>query len=343
MIKWYEKNGPEGDVVISTRIRFARNLAKFPFPCKLKNDQRKEIIKLIKNAVNSDELSSNYKNLKFLDFNDLDELSKLSLLEKHIVSPDFISGSNEKGLIVSDDDSISIMINEEDHLRIQVFSSGFDLENTFNLAKEIDEKFDENFNIAKSQKYGYLTACPTNVGTGLRVSVMVHLPALAKTGNLRKMFDVIGKFGVNIRGIHGEQSKSQGYIYQISNKQTIGLSEETIMKNLKVIIEKVIDNEREARKILAKNQVELEDEVYRSFGILKFCKKISGEEMAKLLSDVKLGTDLGIIKETDDTKVLKLYLYSKSGNLQKYVGQKLETYDRDIKRAEIIKQIIKGE
>ena len=337
-MNWYLQNGKDSDVVFSSRIRYARNLKNYKFNIK----NKKEAMEL-ENEIKSRLPSIGY-GLKFFKVQDMDELTRLSLLEKNIISAECAIDKNNIGsLLINEEENISIMINEEDHLRIQVFSSGFDLENTFNLAKEIDEKFDENFNIAKSQKYGYLTACPTNVGTGLRVSVMVHLPALAKTGNLRKMFDVIGKFGVNIRGIHGEQSKSQGYIYQISNKQTIGLSEETIMKNLKVIIEKVIDNEREARKILAKNQVELEDEVYRSFGILKFCKKISGEEMAKLLSDVKLGTDLGIIKETDDTKVLKLYLYSKSGNLQKYVGQKLETYDRDIKRAEIIKQIIKGE
>lgn len=337
-MNWYLQNGKDSDVVFSSRIRYARNLKNYKFNIK----NKKEAMEL-ENEIKSRLPSIGY-GLKFFKVQDMDELTRLSLLEKNIISAECAIDKNKIGsLLINEEENISIMINEEDHLRIQVFSSGFDLENTFNLAKEIDEKFDENFNIAKSQKYGYLTACPTNVGTGLRVSVMVHLPALAKTGNLRKMFDVIGKFGVNIRGIHGEQSKSQGYIYQISNKQTIGLSEETIMKNLKVIIEKVIDNEREARKILAKNQVELEDEVYRSFGILKFCKKISGEEMAKLLSDVKLGTDLGIIKETDDTKVLKLYLYSKSGNLQKYVGQKLETYDRDIKRAEIIKQIIKGE
>lgn len=337
-MNWYLQNGKDSDVVFSTRIRYARNLKNYKFNIK----NKKEAMEL-ENEIKSRLPSIGY-GLKIFKVQDMDELTRLSLLEKNVISAECAIDKNKLGsLLINEEENISIMINEEDHLRIQVFSSGFDLENTFNLAKEVDEKFDENFNIAKSQKYGYLTACPTNVGTGLRVSVMIHLPALAKTGNLRKLFDVIGKFGVNIRGIHGEQSKSQGYIYQISNKQTIGLSEETIMKNLKVIIEKVIDNEREARKILVKNQVELEDEVYRSFGILRFCKKISGGEMAKLLSDVKLGTDLGIIKETDDTKVLKLYLYSKLGNLQRYVGQKLETYDRDIKRAEIIKEIIKGE
>ena len=233
------------------------------------------------------------------------------------------------------------MLNEEDHMRIQVFSSSFDLDSTFNLAKELDMKIDETFEIAKSKKYGYLTSCPTNVGTGLRASVMVHLPGLTKTGNIKKLLETVSNFGLNIRGVYGENSKSSGDMYQISNKQTLGIKEEDIIKNIKIITEKIIEQERAARKLLANNRIELEDEVYRSFGIISNCRKISSEEIRKLLSDVKLGTDLGIIEELNDSKVLKMYLYSKPANLQLKVGQNLDSFDRDIKRAEIMKEIIK--
>lgn len=232
------------------------------------------------------------------------------------------------------------MINEEDHFRIQVFNCGLDLDGTFRLAREVDQKMEQVFKIAKNKKYGYLTSCPTNVGTGIRASVMVHLPGLTKTGNIRKILESINSFGMNIRGVYGEGSESTGDMYQISNKKTLGLTEEEIVKNLKVITEKIIEQERVARKYLAKNAIEFEDKVYRSFGLISNCKKISSEESRKLLSSVKLGTDLGIIKELTDSKVAKLYLYTKPANLQKKSGKELDSYERDIKRAEIIKNII---
>mgnify|MGYP001105749455 FL=1 len=195
-------------------------------------------------------------------------------------------------------------------------------------------------NYAMSEDYGYLTSCPTNVGTGLRVSVMVHLPALSKTKNIQNVLDAIANFGVNIRGIYGENSKSSSDMFQISNKQTLGITEDEIAKNIKIITEKVIEQERAARKFLIKDNLELEDKVYRSFGILKNCRKISSEETRDLLSIVKLGTDLGIIDEMTDLKVLKLYLYTKPANLQKYLGEEYDSLERDVKRAEVIKQII---
>ena len=208
---------------------------------------------------------------------------------------------------------------------------------------EIDEKLSKLISYSYSDKYGFLTSCPTNVGTALRASVMVHLPALTKTGNIRKVLEVVNGFDMNIRGLYGEGSKVSGDIYQISNKQTLGISEEETIKSLKIIIDKVVEQERLARKILAKQQMELEDKVYRAYGILTNAKKISSEECNELLSDVKLGTDLGIIKELNDLQIRKLETYTKPANLQKFVGQPLDVYMRDIKRAEIIKQIIKEE
>jgi len=333
-MNWYLQNGKDSDVVISSRIRLARNLREYPFKEKANVNDMLNVLNTIK------EISPSIGyGLKFVELKDLDDVTKLSLIEKHLISPEF--ATNEYGaILINDEENICIMINEEDHLRMQVFASGQELENLLNLAVEIDEKIDGLVEYATNKRYGYLTSCPTNVGTGLRASVMVHLPALTMTGNISKVLHVVNNFGMNIRGIYGEGTQSQGNIYQISNNQSLGLTEKEIIKNLKTITDKVIEQERLARKFLGKDQIELEDRVYRAYGIISNAAKLTSEECRKLLSDVKLGTDLGIIKELDDTKVSKLNLYTKPGNLQKYLGKELEAYERDIERAKVIKQII---
>lgn len=335
-MNWYLQNGKDSDVVISSRVRLARNLDKIPF----KTRASKEDMQKVLNKIEEITPSLGY-GLKFLKLKDIDDITKLTLIEKHVISPDFAIDKEEIGaILINEEENICIMINEEDHLRLQVFSSGMDLENLKNLIVEIDEKIDGLLDYAFSEQYGYLTACPTNVGTGMRASVMVHLPALTLTGNITKVLNVVNGFGMNIRGIYGEGTQSQGDIYQISNNQSLGITENEIIKNLKTITEKVIEQERLARKYLAKNQNELEDRVYRAYGTLAFSRKISSEECRNLMSIIKLGTDLGIIKELNDTKVSKINLYTQVGNLQKYLGKNLDAYERDIKRAEVIKQII---
>ena len=336
MLNWYLQSGKESDVVVSTRVRFARNIKEFPFTTKYKKEDAINIINELKNVIPDVGYG-----LKILKLKDMDDTTTLSLIEKHIISPDFALSRKETGAIaLNEEENICIMINEEDHLRIQIFSAGFEIENLLNLGIEIDEKIGKKINYAFNENYGFLTACPTNVGTGMRISVMVHLPALTKTGNINKILDVVNGFNMNIRGIYGEGSNSQGNMYQISNKQTLGISEQETIKNLKLIIEKIIEQERLARNYLMKNSLELEDKIYRSFGILDNCKKISSKECKELLSDVKLGTDLGILNKLTDLKVNKIEIYTKPANLQKYVGKQLNSYERDIKRAEIIKSII---
>lgn len=335
-MNWYLQNGKESDVVVSSRIRLARNLSDFTFVTRAKKEELEKLEEKIKEVTPIIGYG-----LKFLRLKDIDDITKMSLVEKHIISPNFALRKDESGaMLINDDENICVMINEEDHLRIQILAEGFDIDNLMNLAIEVDEKLGKNLNYAYSEKYGYLTACPTNVGTGLRASVMVHLPALTKTGNIQKILEVISNFGMNIRGVYGEGTKTSGNMYQVSNKQSLGISEKEIIKNLKQIVEKIVEQERLARKILAKEGIELEDEVYRAYGILANCKKISSEESVDLLSSVKLGTDMGIIKELDDLKVNKLLIYTKPANLQKYLGEKIDAYKRDIKRAEVIKQII---
>ena len=334
-MNWYLQSGKDSDVVVSTRIRFARNIQDYRF-----NMKRKEEIENLLKKIKEEVPEIGYE-LKYFRLKDMDNATQVSLVEKNLISPEFALKKQETGaILINNEENICIMINEEDHIRLQVFNCGLDLDGTYNLAKEIDQKIENIFNIAKSKKYGYLTSCPTNVGTGIRASVMVHLPGLTKTGNIRKILESINNFGMNIRGVYGEKSEVSGDMYQISNKVTLGLSEEKIVKNLKAITEKIVEQERLARKYLGKNKIELEDKVYRSYGILANSRKISYEEARKLLSDVKLGTDLGIITELTDSKIAKLYLYTKPANLEKYLGEELDKYDRDIKRAEVIKNII---
>ena len=335
-MNWYLQSGKNSDVVISTRIRLARNLEEYPFPTKFSAEQAEEILNKIKEITPSIGYG-----LKFINLKDIDNITRVSLVEKHIISPEFVANKNKSvAILINEEENICMMINEEDHIRLQVFSSGLELENLKNLAVEIEEKLDSMLTFAVHEKYGYLTACPTNVGTAMRASVMVHLPALTMTGNIHKILNAVNSFGMTIRGIYGEGTQSQGDIYQISNNQTLGLTENDIIKNLNTITERVIEQERIARKYLAKNSIDLEDRVYRAYGTLAYATKLSSEECQKLLSYAKLGTDLGIIKELNDSKIAKLYLYNSSANLQKYVGKPLEGYERDIIRPKVIKQII---
>ena len=338
MTNWYLQNGKDSDVVLSSRVRLSRNMQNYPFTVKCSKEDLNKILDEIKEIVPS----LGY-GLKFINLNDIDDITKIALVEEHIISPDFAMKKNVNGaIVINEEENICIMINDEDHIKLQVFSSGQELENLMNLAVEIDEKLGNLVKYSYSKKFGFLTVSPINVGTAMKASVMVHLPALTLTGNINKVLQIVNNFGMNIRGVYGEGTQSQGNVYQISNKQTLGLTEKEIIKNLEIITEKVIEQERLARKYLAKDKMELEDRVLRAYGLLKYSAKLSAEECRKLLSDVKLGTDLGIIKELDDAKVSKLNLYTKPGNLQKYLGKALDGYERDIKRTEVIKQIIDG-
>ncbi len=336
-MNWYLENGKESDVIVSSRVRLARNIKEFPFKIRMSKVQKEKMLEKIKFITPQIGYG-----LKFMYLKDMDDITKMSLVEKNIISPELALAEDDEAILINDEENICIMLNEEDHIRLQVFTSGLDLQNTLNLAVEIDNKLDELLGFSCNEKYGYLTACPTNVGTGLRASVMVHLPALKITGNLSKILHIVNNFGMTIRGMYGEDSQSKGDIYQISNIQTLGMDEKEIILNLENITKKVVEQERLARKYLAKNGIELEDKVYRSYGILTNARKLNSDECSNLLSNVKLGTDLGIITELDDLTVKKMMLYTKPANLQKFLGKILDANQRDIKRAEIIKQIIKS-
>ena len=334
-MNWYLQTSKDSDVVKSTRINFKRNIKNYKFH--LDDLELKELEKKIEDNI----YAIGY-GLKLLKLKDMDEITNKSLVEKNLISPTFLVKKGEIGsILINDEENICIMIGGDDHLNIQVFSSGLELENTLNLAIEIEEKIGEILGFSINKKYGYLTRRLTDLGTGLKASVMVHLPALVKTGNIGKMLDVVRDFNMEVTGEYGKTTKDQEDIYQISNKQTLGITEKEIVNNLKVIIKKLEEQERTARKMLTKDSIELEDMVLRSYGILTNCKKISYEEAKELLSNIKLGVDLGILDNLDDLKVQKLYLYTKPANLQKYLGTKYDKVEQEIKRAEVIKQIVK--
>ena len=334
-MNWYLQSGKESDVAISTRIRFSRNINGYSF--NLSSDELESLENKIKESI----YEIGY-GLKYLRIKDMDEITKISLLEKNLVTEEFLNkNQDKKSILINDEENICIMIGEEDHLKIQVYSAGLELENTLNLAIELDKKIEEVLGYCVSKKYGYLTAYPSNLGTGLKASVMLHLPALRKTNNIKKVLQVISNFGVEVKGISSKEGNLIGDIYQISNKQTLGITEEEIVKNIKVIAEKIIKNERQARKYLANEGIDLEDEIYRSFGIFTNCKKITEEETIELLSNIKLGVDLGILREVTDLQIQSLYLYTKPANMQKRLGETLGKIEQEVKRAEIIKQIFK--
>lgn len=326
-MNWYLQSGKDSDVVTSTRIRFARNLQGFKFNLKNQKD-----IEELKNKIKENTYAIGY-GLKYLELKDMDNITKLSLVEKNLISKDYALKNKTGAILINDEENICIIINDDDHLKVQVFSSGFELENTLNFAIELDKKIEEVLGYATSKKYGYLTSMPTNCGTGLKASVMVSLPALEKTRNIDKVFYNLSNFGINILELNNA--------FEISNKRTLGITEEDIIQNIKVVTEKLIEQERNARKFLDKDKISLEDTIYRSYGLLTNCRKITLEETEKLLSNVKIGTDLGILPELTDSKIQKMYLYSKPANMQKYLGEQYEAFERDIKRAEVIKNIIK--
>lgn len=339
-MSWFEDNGPEGDVVISSRIRLARNFDDLPFPDIMSIEQAQLSVKRCRQAL-IDSGSALSPELDLIDLSKMDNVGRQALVEKHLMSPDLAKNYDKGALIIKKDYAISIMINEEDHIRIQCFSAGLNLEETWNLADKVDDLLEENVSYAFDREFGYITSCPTNVGTGMRVSVMMHLPALVKTGNMNNVIENIAKLGVTVRGIYGEGSQALGDIFQISNQVTIGRSEKDIIGNIKGLATELINAERSTRDALMQNsRVQVEDIVWRAYGLLTNARVLSSDEALKLLSDVRMGVNMGII-DIPLTVLNKLLVMTRPANLQIVYKTELEPYERDFKRAEYVKKILK--
>ena len=331
-MSWYLEEGNDSDVVVSSRIRLARNIDGIKFVRMASDEELKNVLESIKNSKID-------RSLHFIKLEDLDITMQNSLVEKHIISNDLLNTKNS-GILLNDNENIAIMINEEDHLIIQVMKPGFNLEDALSEALKLDDKISEKIKYAYNDKYGFLTACPTNVGTGLRASVMLHLPALRITGKIDRVLDVVNKVDLNVRGVYGEGSEAIGDLYQVSNKVSLGLSEEEIVNNVKSIVKKLIEQERKAREYLKGKGLEFEDKVYRAYGSLMYAKKMSYSECAKLISLVRLGINMKIIDEIDNRKLNEISVFTKPATLQKCLKKELNAFERDEERCKLIKQIM---
>lgn len=336
MLKWYEQVDENSDVIISSRIRLARNFEKYPFSPKLKAEQAKQMVEEAIHSIHEIKELSPYELCQY-KLSELTDNDKLAFVEKHVISPLFADKKQEAGVLLSKDQCISIMINEEDHIRIQCLTGLMDMKKVFKKANEIDDFIYDKLKFAYDEQYGYLTACPTNVGTGLRASYMVFLPALTSSKKMNKLVAEVSKYGVTIRGLYGEGSKSLGSIYQISNQKTLGISENDIIDNLNNIVVQVMKQERKNREqLLMSNYNQIEDQIFRSYGILKYAKQINSNDAMTLLAQIKFGIDSKIIQIKGDYNIHHMMMNIQPGNLQRIVGKNVGSIERDRYRAEYI-------
>ena len=327
---WYEKISNDSDVVISSRVRFARNISGYKFPNEMESNELKEIVGLMERNIDK-------KKYKLLKMEDIDEITKYSLMEQHLISKEFVR-NDDGAIVINNDNTIVAMINEEDHLRMQAFDSGLNIDSCYEKLYEFSEKLNKKIAYAENEKYGFLTSCPTNVGSGMRVSIMLHLPALYKIGLLDKLLDQAASIGISVRGLYGENTKGAGYIYQISNQKTLGMTDKDIIAGLKVVATSIIEQERKAREILKRNNKKLEDSLYRSYGLLKYARIISCDEALKCLSDVRLGVSMGIINEIELERIQALMTNIEPYTLNKIFKGEFDKKEDNIKRAEYIRR-----
>ncbi len=333
--EWLRGSGPESDIVISSRIRLARNLAEFPFISRANTADRAEIEKILRDKVTK---VRDGAELEYVDVNKLEQIDRQFLFERQLISRELSEGQGARGVAIDPGERASLMINEEDHLRIQVMQSGLDLNAAWDKINRIDDALEAQVTYAYNDRLGYLTACPTNVGTGMRVSVMLHLPALVITRQIDKLFRSLQKISLAVRGLYGEGSQAMGDFYQISNQITLGRSEPDLIKQVGDLVPTIIEYERKAREFLVRESHEnLHDRVSRAYGILRTAQTISSEETMHLLSSVRMGVNLGLIRDLEIPMLNQLFIYTQPAHLQKLSGIELDTSDRNIERARYLR------
>ncbi|MFZ7943149.1 protein arginine kinase [Neobacillus sp. 19] len=340
---WMSEEGPDSDIVLSSRIRLARNFEDYKFPTVFSHEEAKMIIVNIEEILRKS-ADQNFGQMELLKIDEMQPLQKRVLVEKHLISPQLAEDSPYGAVLLTVNEEVSIMINEEDHIRIQCLFPGLQLSEALDAANQIDDWLESNIQYAFDEKHGYLTSCPTNVGTGLRASVMMHLPGLILTQQINRIIPAIHQLGLVVRGIYGEGSEALGNIFQISNQITLGKSEEDISRDLMGVVGQLISQERSAREALRKtSNIQLEDRVYRSLGVLTNSRIIESKEAARCLSDVRLGIDMGFIENMPKTILNELMILTQPGFLQQYAGGPLRPHERDIRRAALIRDRIKME
>jgi protein arginine kinase len=334
--EWLRGSGPESDIVISSRIRLARNLADFPFIRKCSEQDRATIEATIRERLGQ---VAELKNIVYVDVAGLETVDRQFLVERQLISREHAEAEGARAVAIDAHEKFSLMINEEDHLRIQVMKSGLDLDMAWQQIDHIDDLIEEHVTYAFHPQKGYLTACPTNVGTGMRVSVMLHLPALVITRQIDKVFRSLQKISLAVRGLYGEGSQAMGDFYQISNQITLGRPEAELIRQVQDVVPVLIDYERRAREFLiSESENDLHDQVSRAYGVLCTAHTISSEETMHLLSRVRMGVNLGLIDNVEIPTVNKLFIHTQPAHLQKLRGIELDTADRNIERALYLKR-----
>ncbi|WP_163971917.1 protein arginine kinase [Oceanobacillus halotolerans] len=340
---WMREDGPDSDIVLSSRIRLARNFAQVSFPIIAEEADLNRIHQFFEQEYTHASFQD-YKDFEFIPIEDLSPIEKRVLVEKHLISPHLAEKSKYAASLISKNEQVSVMINEEDHIRMQLYFPGFQLNKALEKAFEFDDWLEEKVDYAFDESRGYLTSCPTNVGTGMRASVMMHLPALTMTQQINRMIPAINQLGLVVRGIYGEGSDAVGNIFQISNQITLGKSESDIVEDLESVVRQLIDHERKARqRLMDQSSTRMEDHIYRSYGILKYSRIIESKEAAKCLSNVRLGIDLGFIDDIKRNILNELMVLTQPGFLQQYAKKSLTSNERDILRASLIRERIQLE
>ncbi|GLC89996.1 protein-arginine kinase [Lysinibacillus piscis] len=336
---WMNREDDYSDIVISTRIRLARNLDGYRFPLAFSENEALQIEQAVTHAIkDSTQLSQNYA---YFAIKDLSPLQRQILVEKHLISPQLAKKEQVGSMLLSEDEAVSIMVNEEDHLRIQCMTASFQLQQAYEQADAIDRILEKTLPYAFRGTFGYLTSCPTNIGTGLRASVMMHLPALTLTGQMNQIINAMTRLGMTVRGIYGEGSESLANMYQVSNQITLGKAEDDILADIQSVAEKIIQKERQAReRLLEKAEFALEDRVYRALGTLTHARILTSEEAATCLSNVRLGIDLKLIDNIPATTINECIVSMQPGFLQHYVNEILPPAERDRIRATMLREVL---
>jgi protein arginine kinase len=338
--EWLRGTGPENDIVVSSRIRLARNLAGRPFLTVASHKVKAELEAQIREGLEGVNLG---KARLYVSLKEATPVDRQFLMERHLISRDLLNAEGDRGVAIANEETVAIMVNEEDHLRIQVLRSGLQLEAAWREIDRIDDEIAAKLPYAFHGQFGYLTACPTNAGTGMRISVLLHLPALVMTRQIDKVFQALSRINFSVRGLYGEGTQASGNFYQISNQATLGKAETQLVQSLSEVVPEIVKFERHCREKLAKEQkTALEDRVYRACGTLKYARSISSEETMELLSAIRLGSQLSLLPDIKPGTINELFVSTQPGHLQKHEGRPLSAQERDLARAGFIRGRLGG-
>ena len=340
-MSWINENGPIKDVVLSSRTRLARNVARYPFPAAMQEKQAKEIAEKVRKSIQDGKSRLN-TDFAFLYMKDVPVIERQILVEKHLASQDLMQNYEVSAMALDSAEKVTVMVNEEDHIRMQCILPGFQLNKAWEILDRVDDVVESEVDYAFDKNFGYLTSCPTNVGTGLRSSVMMHLPALTANNQMNAILQTISKIGLTARGIYGEGTEALGNIYQISNQITLGSSEEDIINNLTVACRQIVENERMARKALLKfNGIQFRDAIWRSFGILCHARVLELKEFMTLISQVRMGISMGILPNINTEVLDTLMTEGQPAGVRKKAGRQLDEMEVNIVRADLIRKAMK--